>query len=125
MLDTIYNDGFTTGEIISNGRIIRDYRDSIAKVACKSGAFEYTILGKKGICMNMILGGSPWFGELIKEYDFVCSFFYNGNTKLYEYSFYSDAKRGCSCIKLAQHIDEKGGGHEHAAGCTTKNFIFK
>ena len=125
MLDTLYNDGFATGEIISNGRIIRDYRDSIGKVACKSGAFEYTILGKKGICMNMILGGSPWFGELIKEYDFVCSFFYNGNTKLWEYSFYSDAKRGCSCIKLAQHIDEKGGGHEHAAGCTTKNFIFK
>ena len=125
MLNTIYSDGFATGEIISNGRIIRDYRDSIAKVACKSGAFEDTILCKKGIGMNMMLGGSPWFGELIKEYDFVCSFSYNGNTKLWEYSFYSDAKRGCSCIKLAQHIDEKGGGHEHAAGCTTKNFIFK
>ena len=84
MLDNLYGDGFVTGEIISNGRIIRDYRDSIAKVACKSGAFEYTILGKKkkGIWMNMILGRSPWFGELIKEYDFVYSFFYNGNTKL-------------------------------------------
>ena len=92
---------------------------------CGKPILEHQIDNLKACGLTDIILVIGYLGDKIKEYDFVCSFFYNGNTKLWEYSFYSDAKRGCSCIKLAQHIDEKGGGHEHAAGCTTKNFIFK
>lgn len=117
--------GIMIEEVLESGKIIKSYRDNLGQIACKSGAFEYDIMGKHGICMNIIFGGSPWFGDLIKKYDFVCSFHYRGDTKTYEYNFYSDQEKGCSCVKLAQYINEKGGGHEHAAGCTSKEFIFK
>ena len=110
-------------KIIETGKICKKYRDSMAQCALNSGAFEYELNGKKGLCMNMILGGSPWFLDKVKEYDFICSFHWTG--EYWEYSFYSDAEKGANCYEIAQSVDPKGGGHLHAAGCTTKKFIFK
>lgn len=124
-IDTLYSDEFAINEVIESGKTIKAYRDSLGRMAIKNGAFEYDLFGKHGICMNMILGGSPWFLDLVKDYDFVCSFFYNGEKKTWEYNFYSDAQRGCSCVELAQKINSDGGGHDHAAGCISKEFIFK
>lgn len=122
--EQLFTDKNMIEEYIKTGSVCKKYRDSLGASAVGFGAFEYTIDGKKGLCMNMILGGSPWFGDKIKEYDFVCSFHY-GKDGIWEYSFYSDAERGANCYKLAQTVDPKGGGHEHAAGCSTKKFIFK
>lgn len=121
--DELFTSKHDIEEVLKVGQICKKYRDSMGECAVNSGAFEYEIDGKKGLCMNMILGGSPWFGNKVKEYDFICSFHYNKDG-LWEYSFYSDSEKGANCYKLAQSIDPKGGGHMHAAGCTTKKFIF-
>lgn len=123
--ENLFTDVNQIDRLINIGISARKYRDSLASYIVNSEAFEYTIGGKHGLCMNMILGGSPWFGEKIKEYDFVCSFHYNGKQKQWEYSFYSDSEKGANCYKLAQSVDPKGGGHEHAAGCTSDKLIFK
>lgn len=124
MWDKLFRDKGAIELILSTGKICKKYRDSMGLCAVNSGAFEYEINGKKGLCMNMILGGSPWFGEKIKDYDFVCSFHYTKDG-IWEYNFYSDAEKGANCYEIAQSVDSKGGGHYHAAGCTTKKFIFK
>ena len=69
-----------------------------------------------------VFGGSPWFSNKIKDYDFVCTFFYAGNNQ-WEYSFYSE-KEDVECYKLAKSINPQGGGHKGAAGCITDKFIF-
>ena len=69
-----------------------------------------------------VFGGSPWFGNKIKDYDFVCAFLYMGNNQ-WEYSFYSE-KEDVECYKLAKSINPQGGGHKGAAGCVTDKFIF-
>ena len=46
-------------------------------------------------------------------------------TKEWEYSFYCDASKDTSCFELAKSINPKGGGHKQAAGCVSKEFIFK
>lgn len=128
-LDPLWEELFTNkdkvDEIINNGSYIKKYRDVLGESAQRNGAFEYTIKDKRGLCMNMILGSSTWFGEKIKEYDFVCSFHYIGKDKIWEYSFYSDKDNGANCFELAQSINPKGGGHKNAAGCTSDKFIFK
>lgn len=127
-LDEKWDKLMTSRYVISNtlkmGEVCKKYRDSVSEIAINSGGFEFTIDGKHGYCMNMILGGSPWFLDKVKDYDFVCSFHYDGKNKQWKYNFYSDKERGCNCYKLAQFIDSKGGGHEHAAGCVSKKFIF-
>ena len=72
--------------------------------------------------LTYVFGGSPWFGNKIKDYDSVCTFFYAGNNQ-WEYSFYSE-KEDVECYKLAKSINPQGGGHKGAAGCITDKFIF-
>lgn len=111
--------------LINIGQFLINYRNSLGSHACDFGGFEYELCGKKGYCLNNVMGGSPWFGDKIKEYDFVCSFCYIGKTKEWEYSFYCDASKDTSCFELAKSINPKGGGHKQAAGCVSKEFIFK
>lgn len=119
----MYNSKQSIHRIINTGIHIKKYRDSLGDFACNSAGFEYEIDGLKGFCLNNVFGGSPWFGDRIKQYDFVCCFNYIGDSKEWEYSFYSE-KEDVDCSKIAQKVDSKGGGHKGAAGCTTKKFIF-
>lgn len=126
-LDEEYEKLFTdideVNSVIFIGNISMRYRDSLASSALNE-AFEYTLNGKHGLFLNMILGGSQWFLDKMKEYDFVCSFNYRSDGK-WEYNFYSDSDKGANCYELAQFVDPKGGGHVHAAGCVTNKFIIK
>ena len=110
---------------ISNGEIIEKYRDCIGAVRSKEFGFEVEILGYKGFALNNCFGGSEWFGDIINNYDFVCAFVYMGQTKQWEYSFYS-AKDGVDCSKLAKSVKNNvsAGGHLKASGAVSKEFIF-
>ncbi len=109
---------------LDKGATAIKFRDSIGSRACNNYGFECTLNGKKGFALNNPFGGSPWFGDIIYNYDFVCCFNYNGKTKSWSYSFYSDSKTGANCFEIAKSINPKGGGHYHAAGCTSEEFIF-
>ena len=121
----LYNSETQVKRLENIGKFITKYRDSLGSYACDFAGFEYEIMGKKGFCLNNVMGGSPWFVDKVKEYDFVCSFCYIGKTGEWEYSFYCDESKDTECDKLAQSINPKGGGHKCAAGCVTKEFIFK
>lgn len=109
--------------LVTAGSYIEKYRDSLGDYATKEYGFECKINGKKGFALNNVFGGSPWFGDLINKYDFVCAFLYMGNEDKWEYSFYS-VKENVNCATIAQYINPKGGGHKGAAGCNSKKFIF-
>lgn len=120
----LYEHKSEVSTLISEGGVIARYRDSIGKYACDNYGFECEINGFKGFALNNPFGGSPWFGDIIKEYDFVCAFNYNGNSKEWSYSFYSDNTTGANCYEIAKSLNPKGGGHYHAAGCSLKELIF-
>lgn len=113
-------------KMIEEGRVCQKYRDSIAKIACDSDGFEYTISGHKMFCLCTAdsITNSEWFGDKIKEYDAVCSFGYNGHSKVWTYSFYSEK---IDVSEIASNYPNKisGGGHRGASGLQTKEFIFK
>lgn len=111
-------------KFVNDGTVISSYRDSIGNFACDNNGFECEINGLRGFALNNPFGGSPWFGDMIVKYDFVCAFSYNGKTKEWRYSFYSDNKTGANCYEIAKSINLKGGGHYHAAGCSSKELIF-
>lgn len=109
-------------EYLEKGKIAEDYRDTLGKYACENNGFECEINGKIGFALNIPFGGSPWFGNFIYQYDFVCPFHYsNGH---WHYSFYSKQDGGANCYEIAKSINPKGGGHYHAAGCVSEKFIF-
>lgn len=109
-------------KLIGIGKYLVKYRDSLGSFACDHYGFEIELCGKKGFALNNCMGGSPWFTDKIKKYDFVCSFLYIGNGK-WEYSFYSE-NPDVSCFEIAQSLNLSGGGHKGAAGCTLDKFIF-
>lgn len=111
------------GEYLEKGEIALKYRDSLGKHACDSYGFECEVNGYKGYALNIPFGGSPWFGDLIDKYDFVCPFHYKKNGQ-WGYSFYSRKDGGANCYELAKFINPKGGGHYHAAGCVSDELIF-
>lgn len=120
----LYESVHAVDVMVSEGEVMLSYRDSIGKYACDNNGFECEINGLKGFALNTPFHGSPWFGDKISKYDFVCAFSYNGKTKEWGYSFYSDNKTGANCYEIAKSINPKGGGHYHAAGCSSKELIF-
>ena len=119
--DKLSNDIEFCRELISMGKVITKYRDSLGIRACISAGFEYEIDGVKTFCLNLgsALGGSEWFGDLIDQYDMLCAFSYNGKDKIWNYSLYS------SKIDTTPHsIKRGGGGHVGASGFNLKEFIF-
>ena len=113
-----------TGEIIEDGRIAKKYADATNASNRNEAAYERDVLGYKAIIMNTF-GNSMVFGEEApKDYDVLIIYNYNGKTKLFNYSFYSSNPE-VDCSKIAAHFDPKGGGHKGAAGCSSKEFLFK
>lgn len=123
-IDRLYNHMSEIYTLIDTGVKCKGFRDSLGKRACTEDGFEVELGGFKGFALNNCFGGSQWFGDLVEKYDFICPFYWMGKEKVWEYSFYSKADSKCDCAKLAQSINPSGGGHLHAAGCTSDKFIF-
>ena len=123
-IERLYSDQNFLNELLSLGKACKLYRNTLGNYACNEAGFEVELCGYKGFALNNVFGGSEWFVDKVKEYDFVCSFYYSGKEKQYKYSFYSDKSKNCDCSKIAKSIDSKGGGHLNAAGCVSKKFIF-
>ena len=122
--DMFENKNNIIDEMISNGEKMISFRDSIGDNACKSYGFEVDLCGWHGFALNNTFGGSPWFGDRQKQYDFTCAFCYQPKTKTWEYSFYVDPSKDANAFKIAQSINPEGGGHKGAAGCISDKFIF-
>lgn len=71
------------------------------------------------ICIKTSHHGSAVAGVLYEEHDAYCSYNQLDDGK-WVYTFYSrEHDKFLPCHKFAQKIDVNGGGHLHAAGCTT------
>lgn len=113
-----------TGSIIDDGRVAKKYADVCNRSNLLEAGYTRDILGYKAIILNTF-GNSMVFGpEAPEKYDVLCIYNYNGKTKNFNYSFYS-SKPNVNCAEIAHHFDKNGGGHKGAAGCSSKEFLFK
>lgn len=106
---------------ISNGRLLWDYQCAQNKRNL-SHAFTATIGGHECLCLNAY-GNSLIFGDLIKEFPMVCLYQYDGRSRKWKYSFYSDEETGIDVAAIAQSFG--GGGHKHASGCMMSDLIIR
>lgn len=117
-------------EIMRKGEIEIQTENMIAE-AIKHNAFdhEFEIDGEKYIvsCLNTPYGNKRMFGDLYYNHDGVCKYSYDGQKGKWIYTFYSNCDNNphaLPCFKLAQQLDENGGGHYGAAGCSSESCIF-
>ena len=108
----------TMSRIIDAGLTIQKYITEQNKIYVNKYGFETTIKGYKALVCNK-RDNSLLFGDLIKEYDLVCPFIYNGEK--YVYSLFTD-KDYVNCGEIAETFG--GGGREQCAGFSTKECIF-
>lgn len=99
----------TMKRVIENGDVVNRYRAKFYADMVKSIGFEADLDGHRCFCMNAARVDSKAFGDAIKEYDFVSSFYFDG--KQYTVSLYSE-KIDVSEIAKAHG----GGGHSGASG---------
>jgi oligoribonuclease NrnB/cAMP/cGMP phosphodiesterase (DHH superfamily) len=97
-------------KIVSDGRVIEQYREKWFAGYRKSWSFESEIDGHKCLCMNLSNAGSQMFGDKEKEYPVLLCFAYDG--KQYSVSLYSAT--GVDVGRIAEKFG--GGGHPGAAG---------
>lgn len=127
-LDLGYSRQVIPQTYIAKGKIIKQYRDSLAAVATQA-AFSYTINGKRLFCCNIGDGfvNSEWLAqdERSKDFDAVCNFSYDGAHDYWTYSVYTE-KDGVDCAAIVRSIPNtlSAGGHLKAAGAQSKEFIF-
>ena len=118
--DLIYGDATIVPKIIERGRIIHE--DRMAQYADNMKyAFETTINGVRCLAVNSTAGTSEVFGKRIDDYAMCVLFFYNGFLKKWKYEFRS-GERGMDVSTIAKSYG--GGGHFHAAGCTSDLLLF-
>lgn len=98
--------------VIQDGIIVEEYKKQQREYLIKNYAFEVVFEGYKAIACNS-KDSSELFGELIKSYDFVITFIFDGNQ--YVVSLFSEK------VDVSQ-IAKKygGGGHKKAAGFQCK-----
>lgn len=113
-----YEPVLTMSRIIDAGLTVQKYITEQNKIYVNKYGFETTINGYKTLACNK-KDNSLLFGELIKEYDLVCPFVYDGTG--YTYSLFTD-KDDIDCGKIAETFG--GGGREQCAGFHTKELIF-
>lgn len=116
----IYGDVDVIPRIIERGRVIYDDRHSKYKDNLKY-AFETTINGIRCLALNSTAGTSEAFLNKIDQYPMCVLFFYNGAINKWKFEFRS-GDRGMDVSTIAKSFG--GGGHFHAAGCTTNALIF-
>lgn len=123
-LDDLFFDKLKTEEDIDKfceaGHQMIEYRNGWAKTFMKRYGFETEIDGFRAFVANLGNANSEFFGDLIKEYDIVGTFCFNGET--YTCSLYSEKENvDCSIICTKRG----GGGHKGAAGFVCKELSFK
>ena len=129
--DKVYNSGFWKAienpgylnTIITEGECVKKYVDNQAVSNCAAYGYETKIAGHKAFVLNSS-GNSMMAGNKIKEYDLICLWHYEGKSKKYVYSLYSD-KDTVNCAKIATSLEPSGGGHPGAAGFSKDEMIFK
>lgn len=84
--------------------------------------FEWEFEGTKFLCKNDTCGNSWCFENLIENYPAVIRFQYSGKTGKWMYSVYSAETSSFNCKEFCEKFG--GGGHQHAAGFSTKELIF-
>ena len=95
------------------------WKRNISKSARLKKIFELDGEKYDVICINTSHRGSVVAGSLYEEYDAYCCYNQLDDGK-WVYTFYSrEHDKFLPCHKFAQKIDVNGGGHLHAAGCTT------
>lgn len=113
---------------VIDGKKLWTYQTSI-NMKTLSNAFETVFEdfypGKKCLCLNNPYGNSRVFEEKFNEYPLVCKFHYNGKIGKWKYSFYSSEKNPEAVDVSIIATAYGGGGHEHASGFISSNFIFK
>lgn len=114
-----YNDHSLVEKYIIPGEAIVQYQTAEYEHMLKH-AFEYTLDGVKMLCLNAS-GSSLVFGDKIKDYPAVCLFQYHGDKGLWHYSLYS-SDEGVDVSDICKKLG--GGGHAHAAGFTSAEYIF-
>ena len=114
---------FFIEDIIRKGTTIKNYIRFTADDELKARSYECKIGWLKGIALNMS-GNSMVFGDLIKKYDIVCLWEYDGKNKKYVYSLYTD-RDDVDCTKIAQSYNKNGGGHRKAAGFSSDYLVLK
>ena len=123
--DTFWNAVRNVGyvkQVMGEGKIARNYfiSQSIKKV--KALSYEATINGYSALILNSD-GNSLVFGSKIDLYDLVVLWSYNGKLKVFQYSLYSSENSPANCEQIARSFNPDGGGHVHAAGFSSKEFI--
>jgi oligoribonuclease NrnB/cAMP/cGMP phosphodiesterase (DHH superfamily) len=111
-------------EIVETGDTCIKYRNNYCNDMIKSYGYEIDVYGHKGFAVNLYRFGSQGFGDLLKKYNFVASYVFDGTN--YSLSFYSEI---IDVSALAKKLgEEKGaisaGGHKGAAGMVIKNLPF-
>lgn len=111
------------GEMIEKGTIIRDYNLNTDKLEhIDNYGFEKEFEGLKIFVINR-RGNSFMFGDKYDQYDAVCTFYYDGNRDLYNYSLYSDTSKNIDVSKIAKKYN--GGGHPGASGFSSRKNLFQ
>lgn len=118
-----YTIGRYTREVVDEGVIAKKYFDSSSIKKIRASSYECNVLGHKALVLNSD-GNSMVFGNKIDKYDLVILWTYNGKLGKYQYSFYSSDTSSVNCEKVARHFDSNGGGHIHAAGCSSDKLLF-
>lgn len=123
--------------VIAAGDKIFTYKQMCANGIINSAAFEASIvLSDKYretvypcLVVNTTERSSTFFGDNIDMYPVCIAYGYNGKTKMYDYSIYSN-RENVSCAALAEILGGtigggSGGGHAGAAGFRHEKAIFK
>lgn len=119
-LDSIrYDESLYIDDIIYKGLSILDFL-YIQNEKILNNYFIHYLYGYKVVCVNNPINSSLVFKSNKEECDIHCVYHYNGNTKSYHYSLYSN-KVDVSEIAISLG----GGGHKCASGFESKGNIFK
>lgn len=105
---------------MDDGAIIQKFEENQFKMML-SKSFESTIHGIKCLCVNTPVHTSRLLGSKISDYPVCVLFHFDGKSKLWKYSIYSDDD-GIDVSEIATRFG--GGGHEHAAGFQEEWLVF-
>ena len=117
----IWHNPITYNKAIEAGKTITEYTRINGNNNVRMHAYEVTINNHRCIVLNTPQFSSTAFGDAYTAYKFAIRFNFNGSR--YQYSFYSNLD-DINCADIAKHINEAGGGHKGAAGCTSDKIEF-
>jgi oligoribonuclease NrnB/cAMP/cGMP phosphodiesterase (DHH superfamily) len=110
--NTLWSNPDSVNDLIEEGKIVKRFRDRLAKDYCGSKGFECVFEDHPTFAMNIAAinnVNSSWFDSLKKSYDILMMFSYNGLK--WSYSLYSDK------VDVSQIATKYGGGgHKGASG---------